>query len=261
MADRRRSIGSAPLWMVGTLGAAITALGFYVQTNGNSATNQMVAGTLTAVGGGVIGAAISIYFAATEGRDTLAMIRKMMADFSKAGMRSEENSLSPIRRSWHYYYLTRKDDKYLWRHFVYRFQDSTTPNSIEVMIVDESAGEPYEAFTEVALRKDRLIMVEIPKNGDEPPLVVVAPGFTEGYRDVRAGVVILKTWDATGMLSKCLWSTRPLTDSNGREVSHEAALILEELWQRNFARDYEILPLVSDKPAAKPSSAGSSDDL
>jgi hypothetical protein len=176
------------------------------------------------------------------------MIRTMMTDFSKAGMRSDETLLASIRREWHYYYLTRKNDEFIWRHFVYRFQDSTIPNSIEVKIVDASGDDPYEVFTEIALRGDRLLMVEVAKDGTEPPIVAITPGFTEGFRGVRAGIVILRTWDSTELLSKCLWSTRPLVDSKGREVSAEDTQTLEAMWQRSFARDYEILPSISDAP-------------
>jgi hypothetical protein len=140
MAARKRSLGATPLWMVGALGAAITALGFYIQTNATNTTSQMIAGTLGALGGGVIGAAISIFFSTTEGRDTLAVIRQLLAENASAGMRSDEKSLEWIRQEWHYYYLTRRDDQYLWRHIIYRFQDSTTPNSIEVLTQDEASA-------------------------------------------------------------------------------------------------------------------------
>jgi hypothetical protein len=40
MADGRRSLGTVPLWMVGTLGAAVVALGYYIQINGASTMNH-----------------------------------------------------------------------------------------------------------------------------------------------------------------------------------------------------------------------------
>lgn len=95
---RGKSLNVAPLWIVTLLGIAVTALGVYIQVTGTNSIQSMVAGTLAAIGGGIIGAVISIYFSAGEGRDTLLAIRDILAGSLRSKMRSTEQDLRPLRR-------------------------------------------------------------------------------------------------------------------------------------------------------------------
>jgi hypothetical protein len=235
------------------LGIAITAVGVYVQSQGASATQQMVAGTLAAVGGGVIGAAISLAVSAGEGRDTLFAVRDLLAGSLRARMRSAEADLGPIRHEWHYYHLTQRDGKYLWRYTNYHFEQSNTTGSIVLLVKDTSFGREHTYRSEVAVRGDRMILVEAPEDGSEPPIVAVVPFFTEGFRNVRAGVSFLRSWDGTDILSKCLWSPTPLVVAEGNDVRPEDAQTLEELWARNFHNAHRVFPAAQDKARPAPS--------
>jgi hypothetical protein len=51
-----------------------------------------------------------------------------------------------------------------------------------------------------------MLMVEEAEGGAEPPLIAVMPYFTEKFRQVRAGVFFIKSWDGNDLMTKCLWS-------------------------------------------------------
>jgi hypothetical protein len=251
--SRKRSISTTPLWIITLLGIGVTAGGIYIQGKGASATQQMVAGTLAAVGGGVIGAVISIFFSAGEGRDTLFAVRDLLAGSLRARMRSAEEDLGPIRHEWHYYHLTERDGEYLWRYTHYHFEQSNTTGSIVLLIKDTSFGREHIYRSEVAVRGDRMILVEAPEDGSEPPIVTVVPFFTEEFRKARAGISFLRTWDGTDILSKCLWSKEPLVAAEGDDVRPEDAPKLEELWARNFRNAHRIFPAAQDSTQPMPS--------
>ena len=252
MTSKKRSLGTTPLWLIALLGVAITALGVYIQATGTSPFSQMGAGTLAALGGGVIGAAISIYFAAGEGRDTLFAVRELLADSLRANMRSAETDLKAIRHHWHYYHLTQRDSRFLWRHTDYHFEQSNTTSSIVLMIKDVGFGREHLYRAEAAIRGNRMILIEAPDDGGEPPIIAVTPFFTEGYRKVRAGVVFLRSLDGEDMLTKCLWSATPLVDANGPDISDQDGLLLEEIWDRAFRPATRILPSLKDSSIVAP---------
>lgn len=237
-----RSISSTPLWIIGLLGIAVTAFGVYLQIAGDSSYQQMLAGTFSAVGGGIIGAVISIFFAAGEGRDTLLAVRDLLAGSLRARMHSAEELLRPLRHEWHYYHLTQRDGIFLWRYTNYRFDHSNLASSIVLITKDAAFGREHLYRTEVAVRGDRLIMVEGPEDGNEPPIIVVVPFFTESFRKVRAGVVIMRSWDGTDMLSKCVWSPTPLVVAENGDVRPEDAAVLEAAWASSFRESHRVFP-------------------
>jgi hypothetical protein len=246
---RQRSLGTTPLWIVTLLGSCVTALGVYIQATGSSSLQQMIAGTLAALGGGVIGAAVSIYFSAGEGRDALLAVRELLATSLSAQMRSEEDELTAIRKQWHYYFLTERDGRFIWRYSDYHFEHSNAPGSIELMMKDNTYGRDHVYRAEVAVRGNRMILVETPGQGREEPIIGVTPSFTEGNRRVHAGVIFLNSWDGNNLLSKCLWSDTPLAAvSTAGDVEPEDAAILEENWDRIFRARTRILPSVNDTP-------------
>lgn len=224
------------------LGTVTTAFGIYVQATAKGAVGQMVAGTLAALGGGVIGAAISIYLAAGEGRDTLRAIRDVLAGSLRARMRSREEDLAPVRQSWHFYHVTQIDGAFVWRYTNYRFDHSNTSGSITTSTRDVRAGKEHVYHTEVAVRDHRMIMVEEAEGGTEPPLIAVMPYFTESFRHVRGGVFLIKSWDGNDLLTKCLWSLTPLVGVAGTEVRREDFGLLEELWEAAFGQSHLLLP-------------------
>jgi hypothetical protein len=211
----------------------------------------MIAGTLAALGGGVIGAAVSIYFSAAEGRDALLAVRELLATSLSAQMRSREDELTPIRRHWHYYFLTERDGKFIWRYYDYHLEQSNSSGSIVLTVKDTrdtSVDLDHVYRAEVAVRGNRMILVETPGKGGEQPIIGVTPSFTDEYRRVRAGIVFLSSWDGNNLLSKCLWSTTPLIGGVAPDVAPEDAATLEDIWDRTFRLGTRILPSVSDTP-------------
>lgn len=243
---RRRSLSSTPLWIIALLGIGITALGVYIQSTGSSPARLMSAGTLLALGGGVVGAAISIHLSAADGRDLLSAVHQMLDSTLGVSMRSREADLAPSRRTWHCYWVTQKNGTFRWALAIYHFERGRTPG----LATAELTGIPPHGGNyrvEMAIRGNRMLFAEAPEAGSEPPTVGIVPYFTEGFRDVHAGVVLVPTWDGTELLSKCLWSITPLVNSD--EISHDDSLLLDSIWDRTFPLGHTIFPAIGKNPA------------
>ncbi|MGX7676565.1 hypothetical protein [Plantactinospora sp. DSM 117369] len=257
MTSRRRSLGSTPLWLLTALGLATTAFGVYLQTSGKEQIFQIIAGALAAFGGAIVGAATSLYVASGDGRDTLLAVREMLAHSLDVRLRSTEAALSPIRRHWHYYHLTKRGGRFRWRHTDYHFEQTGTPGSIVLNIADTDPNGDQRYRSEAAIRGDRLILVESPEEGStEGPIVAITPFFTEVFRRVRPGFALLRSWDGEDMVTRCIWSTSALVPSTGQDVSDEDGRVLDDLWERSFLAGHHIFPSVGHNPPGPARTAG-----
>ncbi len=240
----------APLWIVSLLGICLTAFGIYIQVTAHGAAALMAAGSLAAIGGGVLGAAISIYFASGDGRDALRSVREVLAGSLRARMRSPEEDLRDVRKPWHFYHVTEVDGVFVWRYTAYPFDQSTATGSITSRAVDVSNGAEHIYNTEVAVRSPRMILVDEAEGGTEPPLIAVMPYFTENFRHVRAGAFFIKSWDGSDLLTKCLWSLTPLAATTGVEVNSDDFPVLERHWEQGFRSKHIIFPSTIDTATA-----------
>jgi hypothetical protein len=78
--------------------------------------NDFTAGLLSAVGGGIVGATVSLLVTGGADRDTLQKIRSVVEDSLTSTFLSEETSLEPVRQLWHHYYVTTIKKRDVWRH-------------------------------------------------------------------------------------------------------------------------------------------------
>jgi hypothetical protein len=249
----RKAPAEAPLWLISLLGVCLTTFGVYIQATGSGAFVLLAAGSLSAVGGGVLGAAISIYFASGDGRDALRSVREVLAGSLRARMRSPEEDLKDIRKPWHFYHVTEVDGVFVWRYTHYRFDQSTATGSITSRTADINNGVEHIYNTEVAVRSPRMILVDEAEGGTEPPLIAIMPYFTENFRHVRAGIFFIKSWDGGDLLTKCLWSLTPLVPAVGADVAADSFTVLEKLWDQGFRTTHTILPSTVANTGASPS--------
>lgn len=244
----KRSLVSAPLWLVGLLGVVVTALGVIVQAGASERIVAMFAGTVSAVGGAVIGAAISLYFAAGEGRDTLRSVREILAESSKRSLTSPEADLAKLRKVWHVYHKTSLRDEIVWRYTRYPFDLDRAIGSLSAYVVEPELGREPPYHVEAGIRAERMIYIETATGGDEPPIIGVVPWFSGSYRTSYAGLRIFHAWDGFPMVSKCLWSEQELARTQGSTVEREDWPELEALWQSGFSHTIELADLSPVKP-------------
>ena len=251
--DRKRPINvestSARVWLIMLLGVVMTGFGITyaaatAPTDGHPATlpNELVSGLLTAVGGGIVGATLSLLVTGSSDRDTLRTIRQVVEGSLHSTMISDEASLVPVRRRWHHYFVTTIDDRTVWRYERYNFDLSLAVGSVVVAIaIDDETGLTHRYQVEAAVRGDRLIVLSSMIGGDEPVFTEVYPQFLD-FKSQHFGVAVMQNWDGFNMLTKTILSRSPLFDAEEGTVADEHFAMLEEKWERGFAGHNKVLP-------------------
>jgi hypothetical protein len=239
----------APLWLLTLVGILITVIGILLQISDKSALGQIVAGSCTAVGGGVLGATLSIYVSAMGNKDALAEMRTIISNSMSARLLSPDAELDAVRRKWHYYHQTQREGAFVWRYTEYDFSRTTSVGSLSIDIVDSMNGRDERFRVEAAVRGTMLFVTDTWLDGAGPPGIAVVPGFTEGYKTVRAGFMEVRTWDNTNILARCLISTMPLVPTgNGDDIAAVDGERLDATWEREFASTRRVFPAVTDTP-------------
>jgi hypothetical protein len=115
--ERDRIVEPAPrkagsrLWLVLVLGIVTTGFGIaYAAATAQpgqdaSLLNQILSGLLISVGGGVVGASISLIVTTNSDRDVLHQMREVVEKSLTSTLVSDEDSLVPVRRPWHHYFV------------------------------------------------------------------------------------------------------------------------------------------------------------
>lgn len=244
-------ISSPKVWLILLLGVVMTGFGIAYAAatapkSGQPASlpNELISGLLTAVGGGIVGATISLLVTGGSDRDTLRTIRQVVEGSLHSTMISDETALAPVRRRWHHYFVTTIDSKTVWRYECYNFDLSLAVGSVAIAIaVEDEDGLVHRYHVEAAVRGDRLIILSSMIGGEEPVFTEVYPQFLD-FKAQHFGIVLMQNWDGFNMLTKTILSRSPLFDAEEGTVAEEYFEMLEEKWQRGFAQHNVVLPSV-----------------
>lgn len=221
---------------------------------GPSLPNDVVSGLLTAVGGGIVGATISLLVTGSSDRDTLRAIQDVVQESLHSSLISDEHRLAPVRRLWHHYFVTTVEQQNVWRYECYDFTLSRGVGSVNVTIaVDDEQGLMHTYEVEAGVRGDRLIIFSTKSGGDEPVCTEVYPQFLD-FKAHHCGIVLMQNWDGFNTLTKTILSRIELFEAAEGTVPKEHYALLNERWERGFAGHNLVFPPVQ---AANPSTSES----
>lgn len=237
------------VWLILFLGVVMTGFGITYAAatapksgQGPSLLNDVISGLLTAVGGGIVGATISLLVTGSSDRDTLQKIRSVVEDSLQSTLISEESSLIPVRRRWHHYFVTTIDERNVWQYERYDFDLSLTVGSVVIAItVESTAGLKIKYQVEAGVRGDRLIILSTMIGGDEPVFTEIYPQFLD-FKSEHFGIVLMQNWDGFNTLTKAILSRTELFEAAEGTVAEEHFAMLEAKWERGFARHNVVFP-------------------
>ena len=243
---------STRVWLILFLGVVMTGFGIaYAAATtpkaGGTASvpNDITSGLLSAVGGGIVGATISLLVTGSADRDTLRKIRSVVEDSLTSTLLSEESSLEPVRQTRHHYYVTTIKNRDVWRYERYHFDLSLGVSSVTVAIsVKDASGRILRYRLEAGVRGDRLIIFSSMLNGQEPVFTEVYPQFVN-YKSTHYGIVLMENWDGFNMLSKTILNSHDLLEGEQVEegtVPERFFAQLDAAWEAGFAQHNRVLP-------------------
>ncbi|GAA4020033.1 hypothetical protein OG252_43220 [Streptomyces sp. NBC_01352] len=240
--------GEARAWLILALGIVTTGFGVAfaaaaVDDNGHmSLPNQEISGVLTALGGGIVGAVISIMVARASDRETLQHMTNVLEESLTSSLRSENARLASARHPWHHYFLTTLRGRNVWRYEQYPFHLSAHVGSLAVEIdVQSDSGLTNKYLVEAFIRHERLAVVSR-KIGDAATVFVeIYPQF-DGELSEYFGIGVVRTWDATNIVTKVILSRHPLVSSTDGTLTQQDSAELDLIWEQGFKRLNDVLP-------------------
>src|SRR5882757_4028382 len=229
-------------WLILALGVVTTGFGLAfaaaASDNGTiSLPNQEVSGVLTAVGGGIVGAVISIMVARAADRETLTHISNVLEGSLTNSLRSDNSRLAPARQLWYHYYPTTLRGERIWRYEQYPFHLSAHIGSLAVEIDVQTDISPTQKYlVEACVRHERLMIVSRKVGYEANVFVEVYPQF-DGELTEYFGVGFVRDWDATNIVTKVILSHLPLVPTTAEgTLATEHFATLDAHWESHFTR-------------------------
>jgi hypothetical protein len=236
------------VWLILALGVVTTGFGvaFAAAAAGDdgkiSLPNQEVSGVLTAIGGGIVGAVISIMVARASDREALAHITSVLDASLTSELRSDNARLAAARQLWHHYFVTTLRGHNVWRYERYPFHLSAHVRSLAVEIdVPADGGLTHKYSVEAFVRHEALTVVSRKVADEANVFVEVYPQF-DGEFSEYYGAGFVRTWDRTNIVTKVILSRFPLVNSAEGTVDDADFAALNRIWESGFKRVNEILP-------------------
>ncbi|MEU6848650.1 hypothetical protein ABZ901_01735 [Actinacidiphila alni] len=204
--------------------------------------NQEVSGVLTAIGGGIVGAVISILVARASDRETLSHITHVLEGSLTNELRSDNARLASARQLWHHYFITTLRGQNVWRYELYPFHQSAHIRSLAVEIdVPADGGLTHRYSIEAFVRHEALTVVSRKVNDEANVFVEVYPQF-DGEFSEYYGTGFVRTWDRKNIVTKVMISRFPLVTSAEGTVAEADFAELDRIWESGFKRVNEVLP-------------------
>ncbi|MGW4351579.1 hypothetical protein ACWELJ_05755 [Nocardia sp. NPDC004582] len=229
--------------------------------------DTIIAGALTAVGGGIVGSSMQDLFSRTNVNRGLSAVSRIMSDvvaensrvMAAAIMRltdigdgigdtlagslsarlvSDELQLAPLRKTWHHYHVTQAGRELRWLYSIFPLDACTSPATITtpIVLVDLArVGHVYNA--EVGMRTNRMLINFTRADGTEPSCSEIFPHM-QTFRDIHAGFGIRQTWDGSHLLGRAIMSERPvIPDTEPGMIDAEHNPTLDDVWLTGFLQN------------------------
>ncbi|MER5940766.1 hypothetical protein ABT121_25955 [Streptomyces sp. NPDC001928] len=192
---------------------------------------------LIGLGGGFVGAITATYLVSASVRRQSQRMTDVLEESLTSTLRSDNARLASARRPWHHYFLTTLRGQYVWRYEQYPFHLSAHVSSLSTEIdVQSDSGLTHRYLVEAFVRHERLAILSR-KVGDEANIFVeIYPQF-DGELSEFFGVGIVRTWDATNIVTKVILSRAPLVSGTDGTLTQEDFVELDRIWEQGFKAD------------------------
>lgn len=196
---------------------------------------------LIILGGSGLGTCVGLVFGGITDSSALQRVRELVEESLSSSLSAPDQELEAFRKTWHHYILTRIKEKVVWRYRRLDFSRTSVPGKLVTEFnVPGPGGDPHTYNIEGFLAEPRLVFIQTPAGGTEPPIVHIYPRATERFRIQHAGIALLQSWDGDNLMVPVLMCATPLDlelgDYTEGTLPNQAYSILNINWQREAKR-------------------------
>ncbi|MFE4456702.1 hypothetical protein ACFROC_05020 [Nocardia tengchongensis] len=212
--------------------------------------NTIIAGALTALGGGIVGSSMQDLFSRTNVDRGLSAVSRMMSDvvaensrvMAAATMRltdiadgigssarashdsmrdtlagsmsarfvSDELQLAPLRKVWHHYHVTQAGRELRWLYSIFPLDTGTSPATITTPIVLIDLARVGHVYNAEVGMRTNRMFINFTRADGTEPSCSEIFPQMQTFRDVHSGFGIRQTWDGSHLLGRAIMSERPV---------------------------------------------------
>ncbi|MEU1210305.1 hypothetical protein [Nocardia sp. NPDC005825] len=212
--------------------------------------DTIIAGALTAVGGGIVGASMQDLFSRTNVERGLSAVSRMMSDVVAENSRvltaitermtdvadgiggsarashdsirntvagslsarfvSDEQQLAPLRKTWHHYHVTQAGRELRWLYSIFPLDTGTSPSTITTPIVLVDLARVAHVYNAEVGMRTNRLFVNFTRADGTEPSCSEIFPHMQTFRDIHAGFGIRQTWDGSHLLGRAIMSERPV---------------------------------------------------
>lgn len=211
---------------------------------------------LVALGASALGTCFGIAFGSVWDASALQRVRELIEQSLSSSLSAPDHELEAFRKAWHHYIVTQIDKTPVWRYRKIDFSRTSVPGKLVTTFnVPGPQGHIHTYSIEGFLAEPRLIVVQTPSGGSEPPIIHIYPCATERFRSMHAGLALLQSWDGDHLTVPVLMCADPI-DLGHANVSEgtlpeDTYAKLNEIWKREAAAVGLVLVENSEMPVAK----------
>ncbi|MCD4698158.1 MAG: hypothetical protein K8S16_18185 [Bacteroidales bacterium] len=168
----------------------------------------------SSLGGALLGASFSTFIANLSYEGFEKRIYSLISSLTGSNFKSNEKKLDYYRKKWHYYNITKKNSKLIWRHHLIDFSKETIPGSLickfkSKELREKNRGYVYEGF----YREERFVLVGKATIGEEPPVIAVFPQMGNAFQGIQAGIIFSRNYDNEESLCSALLSENAIEEN------------------------------------------------
>lgn len=238
------------------IGILVTVLGSMwgiISSSGGKAVapiDTIIAGALTAVGGGIVGSSMQDLFSRTNVNRGLSAVSRIMSDVVAENSRvmaaaitrlteigdgiggaarvsqqsvrdtlagslsaklvSDELQLAPLRKTWHHYHVTQAGRELRWLYSIFPLDACTSPATITTPIVLVDLARVEHVYNAEVGMRTNRMVVNFTRADGTEPSCSEIFPHMQTFRDIHAGFGIRQTWDGSHLLGRAIMSERPV---------------------------------------------------
>lgn len=193
---------------------------------------------LIVLGSSGLGTCFGLVFGGVFGASALQRVKELIEDSLSSSLAAPDHQLEEFRKTWHHYLLTKIGEHLVWRYRKLDFSRTSVPGKLVTAFnVQGPDGGLHTYNIEGYLAEPRLVFVETPSGGSEPPIVQIYPRATERFRRRHAGIALLQSWDGDNLMVPVLLCASPLTFDNVKiqegTLPEKTYASLNETWHKD----------------------------
>lgn len=171
------------------------------------------AALLLALGASLLGTCSGQALARNFNASALQRVRELVENSLFSSLSASDQELEAFRRVWHHYLLTKFKGELIWRYRKLDFSKISVPGKLVMASFISPHPGVSRSITydmEVFLVKTRLIFIQTPTSGEEPPIIHIYPRAGLGYRVTHAGLALLQDWDGDHLTVPVILQDKPI---------------------------------------------------